>query len=156
MDSFRHIRQRVMVTAIVCTRGFVAQLAFGVSAIVEDEAGRVVLIRPRLGAGWALPGGGVGAHEPPEDAILREAREEVGLIECGSPELLGLYTRPVAWATNLVALYRLPRARIAFKPNLEVREAAWVDPEAPPPGTQVAVARRLAEFTGRIPRRAHW
>lgn len=155
--SFIHkLAQRARVTGIVCTRAFLSQLAFGVSAIVRDEAGRVLLVRPRFGRTWGLPGGGVGAGEPPEWAILRELREEVGLAESGPPALLGLYTRRVAWATNVVALYDVPEARIDFRPNFEIRDIRWADPAAPPPGVLVGSARRLAELSGQIPRSAFW
>lgn len=156
MESLKKIRQRAFVTAVVCTRAFVSQLAFGVSAIVEDDAGRVLLVRHRFGHGWALPGGGVGANEPPEFAILRELAEEVGLVENRPPELVALYTRRIFWATNAIALYRVRGARIAFKPNFEISEIVWANPSAPPPETHAGVARRLAELTGKAPPNGYW
>lgn len=154
--SLQEIRQRAVVTAVVCTRAFTSQLAFGVNAIVEDTDGRVLLVRHRYGHGWALPGGGVGANEPPHEAILRELREEVGLVESDGPELYALYTRRILWATNVIALYRVPGAQIAFEPNLEIGEVCWADPSAPPAKTHAAVARRLDERAGRTPRSGYW
>lgn len=156
MESLKKIRQRVLLTAIVCTRAFISQLAFGVGAIVEDGEGRVLLVRHRFGHGWALPGGGVGANEPPELAILRELAEEVGLAENQPPELVALYTRRIFWATNVIALYRVRCARIAFKPNFEISEIVWADPAAPPPDTHANVVRRFAELTGKAPRNGYW
>jgi len=156
LKSFKKIRQQVLLTAIVCMRAFVSQLAFGVSAFVEDGAGRVLLVRHRFGHGWALPGGGVGANEPPELAILRELAEEVGLAENHPPELFGLYTRRILWATNVIALYRVPGARIAFKPNFEISGIVWADPSAPPPETHASVLLRLAELTGKTQPNGYW
>lgn len=49
------------------------------SAIVLDGAGRTLLHRhKRLGL-WLQPGGHVDGDERPEDAVLREVREETGL-----------------------------------------------------------------------------
>ncbi len=52
-------------------------------ALVEDEAGRLLLCRMapgQPGAGkWTLPGGGVDFGEAPADAVLRELAEETGL-----------------------------------------------------------------------------
>ena len=131
-------------------------VAFGVSAIVENEAGRVLLVRQRYMPGWHLPGGGVGRGEPPEQAVLRELREEVGLTSASTPVLLGLYTRAVGVATNVVALYRVPAARIAFRPNFEIAEILWVDPMEPPQDGTPGTLRRLAELRGESAQSSYW
>jgi len=51
-----------------------------------DPTGRVLLIRAHDPADrskppwWELPGGGIDAFEAPEDAIVRELREEAGVL----------------------------------------------------------------------------
>jgi len=51
----------------------------GVSVLVTDLEGRLLLVRHSYGSdSWALPGGGIGRSEQPEDAARREVREEVG------------------------------------------------------------------------------
>jgi 8-oxo-dGTP diphosphatase len=53
-----------------------------VGAVVHDGAGRLLLIRrghePHRGS-WSLPGGRIEAGESPEQAVVREVREETGL-----------------------------------------------------------------------------
>lgn len=54
------------------------------SAIIEDESGRVLLVRRvediSVAAGmWDIPGGFVEVGEHPEEAVRREVREETGL-----------------------------------------------------------------------------
>jgi 8-oxo-dGTP pyrophosphatase MutT (NUDIX family) len=137
-------------------KAWVSPVAFGVTAIVDDEAGRVLLVRHSYQPGWHLPGGGVGAGEPPAEAILRELKEEVGLIESSPPELIGVFTRKIGWVTNVIALYRVTHARIAFKPNAEIREILWADPHALPEGTQRGARRRLAEFTDKTAPEPYW
>jgi 8-oxo-dGTP pyrophosphatase MutT (NUDIX family) len=156
MGLIGRLRARAVVTGVVCTRALLSQLAFGVNGIVTDEAGRVLLVRSRLSRGWGLPGGGVGAGEAPHEAVLRELREEVGYGGGDAPELIGLYTRRIAWATNLIALYRMTGGSIDFKPNFEIRDVCWADPAALPPGTQIGTRRRLAELTGQIPQQHYW
>jgi 8-oxo-dGTP diphosphatase len=53
-----------------------------VGAVVHDAAGRLLLIRrghdPHRGL-WSLPGGRIEAGESPEQAVVRDVREETGL-----------------------------------------------------------------------------
>lgn len=49
-----------------------------VSAVVRDDAGRVLLARPQGSDRWALVGGGLEPGEEPADALVREIREELG------------------------------------------------------------------------------
>jgi len=55
-------------------------LAPSVAAIIRDEAGRILfLVRSDNGL-WDLPAGAVDPGETPAQAIVREVREETGLI----------------------------------------------------------------------------
>lgn len=49
------------------------------SALIRDESGRILAVKPNYRDGWALPGGTVEAHEAPQDGCFREVLEEVGL-----------------------------------------------------------------------------
>ncbi len=75
----------------------------GVGAIIIEEK-RVLLVkraRPPLLAQWSIPGGALEVGELVREAVVREAREETGLIvEPG--ELLGVYDRVVRDAQQRV------------------------------------------------------
>ncbi|GAA4043485.1 NUDIX hydrolase [Parerythrobacter jejuensis] len=64
----------------------------GVSIIIRDANGQVLLVRHAYGpAVWMLPGGGLSRGEDPAGAARREAREELAielldLQECGTME----------------------------------------------------------------------
>jgi 8-oxo-dGTP diphosphatase len=67
-----------------------------VGAIIKDEAGRLLLIQrghePETGR-WSLPGGRIEPGERDEQAVVRETREETGLlVRCGA--LIGSVERP--------------------------------------------------------------
>lgn len=47
--------------------------------LLRDSSGRVLLVNPTYKPGWDLPGGMSEANEPPEDTVVRELREELGL-----------------------------------------------------------------------------
>ena len=64
-----------------------------VDVIIEIADGVVFIERANTPRGWALPGGFIDYGERPEDAAVREVREETGLdVELVS--LLGVYGAP--------------------------------------------------------------
>jgi len=67
-----------------------------VGAVIRNERGRLLLIRRGHdpGAGlWSLPGGRVEPGETDEQALVREIREETGLV-VQAGRLLGRVRRP--------------------------------------------------------------
>lgn len=64
-----------------------------VTAVVRDEAGRVLMVHRTDNDLWALPGGGVDPGESVSQAVVREVTEETGIkVEVG--QLVGVYTNP--------------------------------------------------------------
>lgn len=89
------------------------------NVVVEDEAGRILLIRRTDNGNWALPGGAMDLGETIVQAGEREVLEETG-IHCKVTGLVGIYTNP--------------RHVLEYTSNGEVRQefsivftAAWVD-----------------------------
>ena len=156
MSRFADLLSRAGLNTYLGLKAWAAPVAFGVSALVDDEAGRILLVRHSYQKGWHLPGGGVGPAEPPAAAILRELKEEVGLVRSAPPEFAGLFTRRLGWVTNVIALYRVKAAEIAFKPNLEIREILWADPSNPPAGTVAGARRRFAELCNKASPSPYW
>jgi 8-oxo-dGTP diphosphatase len=44
-----------------------------VTALIHDDASRLLLVRQRDGGGWSTPGGSMEFDETPADAVVREA-----------------------------------------------------------------------------------
>jgi 8-oxo-dGTP pyrophosphatase MutT (NUDIX family) len=137
-------------------RALATPVAFGTMAVVENAEGNVLLLRQSYTAGWVLPGGGIDRGEPPEVAVRRELKEEIGLKSSDAPVLLALYTRKAGFATNVVALYRVANAIFAFTPSLEIRDAQFFDPANPPADAQEGTKRRLAEIAGKTKPSPYW
>ena len=68
-------RTDVSVTAVAPTR----QIRPGVSAVIVDDEGRVLLQQRTDNGAWGLPGGAVEFGESVLEALHREVREETGL-----------------------------------------------------------------------------
>ncbi len=67
-----------------------------VGAVIRDDAGRLLVILRGHDPGrglWSIPGGRIESGETPEQAVVREVREETGLdVSCGP--LLGTAELP--------------------------------------------------------------
>lgn len=105
----------------------------GVRVIVVDER-RVLLVSHWYAPwAWTLPGGGVGKGESPEDAAMREVREETGLHVRSLGGEVGEYEG--TWGRyDLVAVYWTGDfdGSLALKPNLEIMARSWFDIDSLP------------------------
>ena len=60
----------------------------GVHAIALTPGERVILVKLNYAKGWSCPGGGLKQGESPEEAIVRELQEEIGMTVCAKLERL--------------------------------------------------------------------
>lgn len=128
-------------------------LTLGVRCLAIDADGRVLLVRHSYAPGWLLPGGGVERGETAYDALVREIREEAGLVAEERPHLHGLFSNEDHFAGDHVACFVLRRfRRDAWSPSLEIVAAEFHAPSELPPGTTGGTRRRIDEvFSGRAP-----
>ena len=73
--------------------GHTRLLVPSVTALIADEAGRLLLARQHEGALWSTPGGAIDPGETPADAVVREVWEETGLLVAPT-RLVGVYGGP--------------------------------------------------------------
>jgi len=118
------------------------------AALVEDAAGRVLLVRrawePQQGY-WSLPAGFVDEDESPPEAALRECREETGLTLVAPELFMALYGREHARGADIVLVYRGRISDGVLTAADDAAEAAFFPLEALPPlafrATEQALAR---------------
>jgi 8-oxo-dGTP pyrophosphatase MutT (NUDIX family) len=115
----------------------------GVHAVPLTGEGKVILVRLTYAPGWRVPGGGGKRGEAPEQAMLRELREEIGLVSHGAIEALEDVRPgdPSAFFVVRDVVYR-PRR------SLEVEEVREFDPGRLPADTTAWTAHLVERFGG--------
>ena len=68
-------------------------IAVAVSAFIQDDEGRILMIRRTDNDLYSIPGGQLELGETLTEAAVREVREETG-IECEVTGVIGLYSDP--------------------------------------------------------------
>src|SRR5437763_15513348 len=69
------------------------KVTLGVSAVIRDAQGRLLLLRHTYRRpAWGLPGGLARRGEPPQEALARELREELGTVARIGPLLQADYS----------------------------------------------------------------
>lgn len=99
-----------------------------IAAAVVVHAGRLLLIRRRIAEGslsWTLPSGKVEPGELPQDAAVREAFEEAGVV-VESVRLLGERLHPVSGRRMSYTACRMLAGTARVASVREIAEVAWV------------------------------
>jgi ADP-ribose pyrophosphatase YjhB (NUDIX family) len=104
-----------------------AHFAVGLSALIQDERGRILLVHRTYSRDepWALPGGWLERGDAEvERALERELREETGLrVRAGSVRAV----EHSGFAVVLLIETELLDSVARFRPSEEVSEVAWVE-----------------------------
>ena len=102
----------------------------GVAVLLQDDNGRLLLVTHSYGPrGWALPGGGVGRGEEPEDAARREIREELG-VELEALRELGRFEEMLSGTTHTAYAFGAAPTGTIHVDGREIVDARWFAREA--------------------------
>ncbi|WP_067531097.1 NUDIX hydrolase [Nocardia crassostreae] len=107
-----------------------------VSAVVRDDAGRLLLIHRTDNSRHSIPGGGLEIGETPVQAVVREVKEETG-IDVVVTGLVGVFSNPdhvIAYDDGEVrqefsVCFRADPIGGALRPSAESKAVEWVAPD---------------------------
>lgn len=124
----------------------VKSTSHGCTVVARDGAGRFLLVRHSYGPDvWTFPSGGIGKHETPLVAAVREFREE---LACGLTEVKristykGMYLR----APSVVHVFTGIADGVPRPDRREIVEARFFAREELPQALSRTVAGHLAAF----------
>jgi 8-oxo-dGTP pyrophosphatase MutT (NUDIX family) len=122
----------------------------GVRGIVEDDHGRVLLVRHTYTPGWHFPGGGVEKLETCALSMQRELLEEAGIeAKTEDIELISVHANHAFFPNDHVLVYRIARwSQGVATSRGEIAEVRFVDPRNPPEGVSPGTRHRLGELFG--------
>jgi len=120
----------------------------GVRGILRDLDGRVLLVRHTYQEGWFLPGGKARRNEPPDKALVRELREELGVVVSSDIPLLGEYLNWYEFKKDIISVFVVPTYSMEQRDHFEIAEKNFFDPQALPERTSPGTRRRIAEALG--------
>jgi len=118
--------------------------SIGVRVMLIQNGG-VLLVRQTYLPGWFMPGGGVKRGETLEEAVHREAREEVG-AEMGELKLLGAYTHFGEHKSDHNVLFLCTDFTLSGEQDKEIAEARFFSLDALPEGLSTGHRKRLEEY----------
>jgi len=132
-------------------------MTLGVRGIALDGEGRVLLVKHTYLNGWWLPGGGVDRGETLGAAVLREMREEAGLVTDQAPKLISIHSNETFFPGDHVAIFRVEAFVMTERTSHgEIAEIGWFDPDNLPEDTTRATRDRLSEALGHQPPSEDW
>lgn len=136
----------------------VKPLSVGVRALIEDDAGRILLIKHTYVPGWHFPGGGVEPGETALSALEREIREEAQVKIAQPANLIGVYLNTRFSKRDHVLLYRCREQEVIeeFKPSMEIADMQRFAPEQLPEDLSLGTSRRIEEVFRSKPPSTDW
>jgi ADP-ribose pyrophosphatase YjhB (NUDIX family) len=119
----------------------------GAHAVAFTPDRRLVLVKLSYARGWRLPGGGVKQGERPEQAVLRELQEEIGMSSHRTVRKVSEFQHRPDFRRDSSTLFLVEGVRYEPKWSLEVKEVRAFAVDALP-ADLAPITRRLLKTAG--------
>lgn len=131
-------------------------ITLGPRAIIINSSDQVLLVKHSYQSHWYLPGGGIKKGESVKAALLRELREEIGLIAHEDPQLFGIYFHTYLGVNDYPIIFIVKNYSLVSTFSPEIEKIDWFGydrlPDVVSPGTK----RRLDEYFSNTPQLEKW
>ena len=125
-------------------------------ALIHDDGGRILILKPNYKAGWTIPGGQVEADgESPWEACRREVREETGLTVTSGRLVCVDFLHPksdrpggMRFVFDCGPIHDLAHGDIVLQAE-EIEDCRWVGPDEAASLLSGPVGRRVGQVLGR-------
>ena len=145
--------------AIIIVRKVQALLGFktlGPRAIILNVTNQVLLVKHTYQTDWYLPGGGAKRGESVIVALLRELKEEVGVILTEEPQLFGIYFHNNLGVSDYPIIFVIKDYHFVTANSPEIEQIAWYDYSALPEMISPGTKRRLDEYFANTIKSQYW
>lgn len=131
--------------------------SLGVKGLVINAQQEILLVEHTYCEGWHLPGGGIDAGETPKAAMLRELKEETGIL-AHELMLFAIYKHDVMGAHDYPILYVIKdfTPLNGVKLSQEIKQASWFSLEKLPAGITPSTVQRINEYCQQITPNEYW
>ncbi len=127
-------------------------VTIGPRAIILNADNQVLLVKHTYQPHWYLPGGGLKKGESVKVALLRELKEEVGLVTTVEPELFAIYHHTYLGVNDYPIIFIIKRYSISPIRSPEIEQVEWFSYDKLPAMISPGTKRRLDEyFTHSVP-----
>ena len=124
---------------------------YGAHAIALTPRRQLILVKLRYAPGWRLPGGGRKPSEYAQAAVIRELREEIGMVAYGRVRLACELEESVDFKRDLATILIVEYVR--YRPrrwSWEVEEVGEFSPDELPADTALTTLRWLGALQDHI------
>ncbi|MBI2610432.1 NUDIX domain-containing protein [Candidatus Kaiserbacteria bacterium] len=166
MRIFRRVGMYISLSAIALVR-IVRYALARLQRRGEVQGVRIIIVKDRLIVlvthwyapwVWTLPGGGVEREESPEQAAVREGKEETGLAIKTLAGEIGTYTGSMGKRDKIRVYYTGDfDGNLTLLPNFEIMGRSWFDIDNLPDELSPANRRRVEAYRAGVRgETGHW
>lgn len=130
--------------------------SIGPRAIIINEKNEILLVKHTYQTDWHIPGGGIKTGESTLQALVRELKEEVGLIIQSNPKLFGIYYNDYMRINDYPVIYIVKDFILESSNSPEIKCMQWFSFSDIPEDTSPGTKRRIKEYLGEMPQAEKW